>query len=766
MAEVIEKLLDRQTDIPTPEDLKAFKGELLSGALTDETARDYLFDSVLLVDDILGSRLSLIGGLEGVRIHLGEVKLGRLKQVIMDVAARALNFYEGSVEYAMTDQEGSNESTAKSFAAKIFSNPKEMVTPNIRARLNSIGIYEFVDEGIIPVSSFITAYATIEDLKNKVNSLNGSIELDPSAFEVNADGKITVKIGNLPATLKFNDGSEVNTQETKAETLIDRLPIKKTDKGFQIIASDGTNQFTIVCDADTGICDFDGLKFETFRLGRILWDITGDASYEDVYLDPTDGVIKASNGIAKHIVENVQVAETATATDIVAQDSITLGGEKRTTWPSEGTGNVEDTKVDLTAQFGTGNIDPKTLREFLDWIILRLNGGANQTNKLDLYFNDNDALEVRYDQTPIMLFENGKVNFLNQGLELIGDTNNPLSALNSNQIKTLTNQLIASASLTEDKVFYRNATIKKEQDANENNYITFTSDITDVYLDGDTDNTGYVGPNLKYFVPETEKSNLLGFELLIGGEQFDTLIGAPTDQDYYWNEYLAVPTLALDKETDWMVSHNIFDKKPDGTKYIKNQVQLVFSYLFTKSEGTYKLLLREFVEYTIKTYNTSGDLTKTDSGTQYLNDPDFTLDKQPLRVYIGGTGYTSTGNVGGSAVFKDGVVVDEVNWGDKLETYGYFDQSDTGEPQDIWPKLGFYWNNKGELIYADLGNETYPTNIPKVKIRLTGIETLEEIDYSLLPDGWNTTKKYVDTEISKITVGKKKQVKDLKGGSK
>ncbi len=565
-------------------------------------------------------------------------------------------------------------------------------------------------------------------LFNSVKDISYKLNIAPEDF---------VKLEQLiDTTVKLNKTYQINGKDVDAKTQADlnELLIKTIAdiaiNGAQFYDGTSTKDADINVDRPQGniifrVYDINGGQ-HTFEMtdrgdlavesklitpevktSKITFAYNGNQMY---YIDEDGGKIKV-DGIALWDMLNTEVnAKKFTSKEKATNDEelTRLDQVKELITESEGKDRVNDDEVDITALFGTGDITPKTLKEFLDWFILRINGGSNQTNKLNLYFNDDGILELRKDTTPLILFEEDKINFLNQAVELIGDSANPLSALNVSQIKLLVNQLIASANLSKDNIFWEDKSSSEATDANDNTYIpSLKPEPTQLFeIGGNT--TGFVsyGVGQGYGVPTTIKTNLLGFELAIGGEEFDTLIGTGATLNRYWKEYLFTPTLTLNKPQDWTITHNIKDKDEKGKIYIKNQATLNLSYVIIEDSGEYKLELNEFVEYTIKHYNKDGTLNKTETGTQYLNDSSFTTDKQPLRVYIIGTGYTSTGNAVGD-----------------LSNYFTKSEADARYYQKSEADARYYQKSEADALlnlkvnsYTDIGNDEKPNELYRIKI--------------------------------------------------
>ncbi|MCP3659512.1 MAG: hypothetical protein GY830_03995 [Bacteroidetes bacterium] len=208
--EIVEKALDIN-DQPTANEFIAYHEGLVQ-VKDQNTINSYLKNSVQLANDQQNNAIALIGGMKGIKDYLGEVKEAAYKNVIMDIAGRALNFAEASVEFSFTSQDGSNEGTTKSIEAKAFNFTNEMLTPNLISRLNSIGIYNFVYNNVLPYTAR-QEYPSLGDLNSKVNGLldaNGEdvIDFNNGVFKV-VDGKITIDAEKI--STEFKTGEELGS---------------------------------------------------------------------------------------------------------------------------------------------------------------------------------------------------------------------------------------------------------------------------------------------------------------------------------------------------------------------------------------------------------------------------------------------------------------------------------------------------------------------------------------------------------------------------
>ncbi len=650
-------------------------------------------------------------------------------------------YYEMKQSFTINNGSISNTQSAYEYTDELDQLPKIVVM-----LLRSIEIESYIrtSGASFPDYSGEDAWIKLNQLYDTIVKLNKTYKINNNDIDAKTQAELNEKIieaieqitlGAVNTSLvsledkdsEIVEDTGIETQQEHNRQVIGRVKdIEVLPDGKRVISIPRidpiTNKptgdiFRITIDPITGEVDFDGLKGTSFVLEDVGLLQSDQSAKLFTFINDEDEVITQLNGVGRLEVENLQVAENimtssltinnSEAKKIVEIDEDTTDDKNDLHIPttkkvealikdSEGKDRVNDDEVDLTALFGTGDITPKTLKEFLDWFILRINGGENQTNKLNLYFNDNGELELRSDTTPLMVISKDKVNFLNMGAELIGDSANDLSALNKSQITTLVNQLIASANLSQDTIFWEDKTITETTDANDNTTIRINPEPTQLFeIGGNT--TGFVsyGTGQGYGVPTNIATNLLGFELAFGGEEFDTLLGFGGDA--YWKEYLFIPTLTLNKPQDWTITHNIKDKNAAGEIYIKNQAILNLSYVLIEDGGEYKLELNEFVEYTIKHYNKDGTLNKTETGTQYLNDSSLTVDKQPLRIYIIGTGYTSTGSAVG----------DLSNYFTKVEADArYYQKSEVDSKLDR--KVNFF---------TDIGSNSKPTELYTIGIQ-------------------------------------------------
>ncbi len=194
----------------------------------------------------------------------------------------------------------------------------------------------------------------------------------------------------------FGDGTSTNTQRTKAEDIISEFAsFGNGVTDLYAITADGKSKSTVAIDANAHTINFDGLVEEggTLRFNKLQWDVS-DAAYEQVYID-TDGTTKKdANGINKHNIENVEVAETARVTDAVIDTSIKLNGKKITDWS-----DILPTPPDLTPYLKIVDLEAEGDKYFADNEVYRSTGDGKLSfvSKRD-NISAEEVLQLQYDR--------------------------------------------------------------------------------------------------------------------------------------------------------------------------------------------------------------------------------------------------------------------------------------------------------------------------------------------------------------------------------
>lgn len=186
-------------------------------------------------------------------------------------------FYDMGVDKATTSTSSTFGSKAETYSFDNDNSLQERCYNLLaKTRYYSSEVFEtsFVIEGIDQegqVDPDSAKFATGEYL-DQVSIEKSDTETDTTLLTKQA---ILDAVKKESSQLFFNDGSSVNTQETKAETLIERFAEVLTDGTLHLSArtNDGT-QFTVAIDPNTGHFDLDGLIIKSGSLANI--DIVDD----------------------------------------------------------------------------------------------------------------------------------------------------------------------------------------------------------------------------------------------------------------------------------------------------------------------------------------------------------------------------------------------------------------------------------------------------------------------------------------------------------
>ncbi len=243
------KILTREIDSPTAEELREYKGSILDvEGISDIELDDYLWASTMLFNDGVSNALVLIGGMNGVsnlvddpytgepveQGYLGAVIKWSIETIIMDIATKAVNFYEDYSQFSTLDQDGQNDSTSKTIQGKVWASVKEQFLPTLKSRINSSGLYNFVFKKTLPLSQTID-FLQLKDLIAENVKVSGLEDL--GIFnEQQAWDKIKIIIQEQT----FGNGDTLNEMKKPFNTAADVpfVPVTKSKGRRAIIALD------------------------------------------------------------------------------------------------------------------------------------------------------------------------------------------------------------------------------------------------------------------------------------------------------------------------------------------------------------------------------------------------------------------------------------------------------------------------------------------------------------------------------------------------
>ncbi len=286
----------------------------------------------------------------------------------------------------------------------------------------------------------------------------------------------------------FGDGTSTNSQRTKAEDIISEFAsFGNGVTDLYAITADGKTKTTVAIDANAHTINFDGLVEEggTLRFNKQQWDVS-DASYEQVFLNDQGAVVKESNGINTHIVENLEASED------VSGSSMTLNGKKITDWS-----DIVPGAPDLTPYLKIANLEAEGEQYFANKVIYEHDGvGKIRTNSTLESGTNTEKFEISHidSQIPSLLIEtdkagnNPKANFFNTKVSVETDKDNGLSPVNVDYY----NQNKSKAHKYNNIYTVKNLAVTQSPDDGAakigNKYWTFDDEITNQFetIGGDT----------------------------------------------------------------------------------------------------------------------------------------------------------------------------------------------------------------------------------------------------------------------------------------
>ncbi len=468
----------------------------------------------------------------------------------------------------------------------------------------------------------------IDNLNNEQTNINSKVETNSRqitsnvlAIKKNADDIAAIKPG-VGATIEYVDQQDADTlAQSKAYT---NSEIAKVTIG-QAIFEDGT---TAVQDVDirkaadgtisvvaqmadgqhTTEFDSEGIHSENnitapgeVRSNKHLWLAgTGGISYEEVFDDGTGAMVKESNGINKHIYENVEAAEDVSAS------SFTLNGDKINSWS-----DITPT-VDLTDYYTKNEIDSNFAAKYA-W-------ESTGTGKVVADHRDDGIHFGEINGADSMVIKEDEV-FVPVPIRGAGNPNDKTTLPNFIQV----NQMISSALPTDKVNVLHDNTTLTTQTVQRDEFYKGTLLSTEAVIESSTDFNNMVTPGFLY--DNKPDQDMYSFDILIGGEQLKTMLG--TTDDLYAKKNITVNKLEVGKELEIPeINIPLFDTNDN----IVANMTLKDIRFGVSNNGI--ISIAESVLMRWATRNSQGQESVKFDKTVFLNDTSTTYDKQDLRVYV------------------------------------------------------------------------------------------------------------------------------------
>ncbi len=478
-----------------------------------------------------------------------------------------------------------------------------------------------------------TLYSLVEE--SKLLNLFKEYPGDPTQM---VKDSIYFDYGTITGAGFFGDGSSTNSQRTKAEDIISEFASYGNGvTDLYAISTDGTKKGTVAIDANDFTINFDGLveKDGSLRFNKQQWHVS-DAAYEQVYIDTDGTTVKNANGINKHNIENVEVAETARVSDVIIDTSVTLDGVKITKWS-----DIVPGAPDLTPYLKTADLEAEGSQYFANKLIYGWDGsGKIGTMSSVESVTSTERFEIKHIDSalPALLIEtdadgtNPRANFFNTKASVETDKDNGLSPVNVDYY----NQNKSQAHKYNNIYTVNNLTAQVTENDGaakiDNKYWTFDDEVTNQFETIGNETNKVQVPNESLYFPK----NNSGVEDIHVQVAFphQALIdkGLITEGYNIKNLKMSITDLGV-TNPDMVVSEVIERDTANGNKeYVSVRYEYKYGAELVDNGSEYALQLDNRVLYEKFTQASSTDAKiKVEEGELYINDGKVYVVKTTVR---------------------------------------------------------------------------------------------------------------------------------------